>query len=152
MAFLDLSGGYKRSVTGDRTEFIGRNGSLAQPAALGRAVLSNRSGPGLDPCGAIRVHVDLEPSAEQVFVGLLGDVDDEQKARDCVERYRTESVVDAALSRTVEGWDDVLGAITVRTPDRAMDVMLNRWLLYQTLSCRVWGRSAFYQSSGAFRL
>jgi cyclic beta-1,2-glucan synthetase len=85
-----------------------------------------------------------------VFIGVLGDAGDESQARDLIERYRAEGAVDDALSRSNLFWDDVLGAITVRTPDRAMDLMLNRWLLYQTLACRVWGRSAFYQSSGAF--
>ena len=150
VAFLDLTGGHSRTVTGDRTEFIGRNGALATAAALRRSALSSRVGVGLDPCGAIRVHADLQPRGEHVFIGVLGDAGDESRARDLIERYRTDGAVDDVLSRSNLFWDDVLGAITVRTPDRAMDLMLNRWLLYQTLACRVWGRSAFYQSSGAF--
>lgn len=150
VAVLDLSEGHTRSVTGDRTEFIGRNGSLARAAAQRRVELSDRVGPALDPCGAIRVRVDLGPGEEQVLIGILGDAEDESHARDLVERHRNRDVVDEALSRTTSYWNDLLGAISVRTPDRAMDLMLNRWLLYQTLSCRIWGRSAFYQSSGAF--
>jgi cyclic beta-1,2-glucan synthetase len=150
VAFLDLSEGHTRSVTGDRTEFIGRNGSLARAAAQRRVDLSDRVGAAFDPCGAIRVRVDLGPGDEQVLIGVLGDAEDESHARDLVERYRNRDVVDEALSRTTSYWNDLLGVVNVRTPDRAMDLMLNRWLLYQTLACRVWGRSAFYQSSGAF--
>jgi cyclic beta-1,2-glucan synthetase len=150
VAFLHLSPGNGRSVTGDRTEFIGRNGSLTRPAALGREGLSNRTGPALDPCGAIRVQVDLPPGKEQVIVGLLGDAVDSAQARAIVERYGEHASVDEALVEVLRFWDAVLETTTVRTPDRAMDLVLNRWLLYQTLACRVWGRSAFYQSSGAF--
>ncbi len=150
VAFLDLSEGHTRSVTGDRTEFIGRNGSLARAAAQRRLELSHRVGSAFDPCGAIRVRVDLGPGGEQVLIGVLGDAEDESHARDLVQRYRNRDAVDKVLSRTTSYWNDLLGVVNVRTPDRAMDLMLNRWLLYQTLSCRIWGRSAFYQSSGAF--
>jgi cyclic beta-1,2-glucan synthetase len=150
VAFLDLSPGEFRTVTGDRTEFIGRNGSLRWPASLGREKLSDRTGPALDPCGAVRVAVDLEPGGEQVVIGLLGDAVDTAQARALVERYRELARVDEALGEVRKFWNDVLGTMTVRTPDRGMDLVLNRWLLYQTLACRVWGRSAFYQSSGAF--
>ncbi|HET7696560.1 MAG TPA: glucoamylase family protein [Vicinamibacterales bacterium] len=139
-----------RTFTGDRTEFIGRNGSLARPAALGRDQLSNRVGAGHDPCGAIRVQLDLDPLEERVVLGLIGDVDDAANARGLVERFRDRTAVDAALAAVRAFWDGLLGTVTVRTPDRAMDLIVNRWLLYQTVACRIWGRSAFYQSSGAF--
>ena len=149
---LDLScqSARARTFTGDRTEFIGRNGSLARPAALGRDHLSNRVGGGHDPCGAIRIQFDLAPSEDRVVVGLIGDVDDVAKVRELVERFRDPVSVDAALTDVRAFWDGLLGTLTVRTPDRAMDLIVNRWLLYQTLACRIWGRSAFYQSSGAF--
>jgi cyclic beta-1,2-glucan synthetase len=151
VAFLDLGPAPRgRAVTGDRTEFIGRNGSLERPAALGRRALSGRTGAALDPCGAVQVHVDLEPGASQVLIGLLGDAADAGQAGDLVRRFRDQDAVDAALADVRGFWDARLGTITVRTPDAAMDLVLNRWLLYQTLACRVWGRSAFYQSSGAF--
>ena len=152
VAFLDLSSSTSpsRTITGDRTEFIGRNGTLRRPAALGRDALSGRVGATHDPCGAIRIHVELGPSEQHVVVGLLGDVGDAAEIRPIVERFRNVGQVDAALQQAREFWDRTLGTITVRTPDRAMDVVLNRWLLYQTLACRIWGRSAFYQSSGAF--
>ncbi|MEP6915062.1 MAG: hypothetical protein ABJC89_05425, partial [Acidobacteriota bacterium] len=150
VAFLDLSPGVARSVTGDRTEFIGRNGSLARPAALTDRPLSNRTGAALDPCGAIRVQLELEPHSTQVVIGLLGDAGNAEQVRALVERYRDQHAVEAALAGTRRFWDHLLGTTIVRTPDRAMDLLLNRWLLYQTLACRIWGRSAFYQSSGAF--
>ncbi len=150
LAFLDLSPVHGRSVTGDRTEFLRRNGSLDEPAALDRQAFSNRTGAALDSCGAIQVHVDLPASGEQTIIGLLGEVANEAEARTLIERYRDPSSVDQALADVQRFWNDLLGTIQVRTPDRAMDLVLNRWLLYQTLACRIWGRSAFYQSSGAF--
>ena len=150
VAFLDLSPGDRRTITGDRSEFIGRNGTLGQPAALERESLSNRTGAALDPCGAIRVVVVLEPSEERTLIGLLGDAGSPAGARALVEQYRDVHVVRHALERVRAFWDGLLGTLVVRTPDRSMDLMLNRWLPYQTLACRIWGRSAFYQSSGAF--
>ena len=152
LAFLDLSceRSGARTVTGDRTEFIGRNASLRRPAALSRDELANRIGAGFDPCGAIRVHCELAPSEERVFIGLLGDATTLDDARALVRRYRDRSAVDTALDEIRRFWDEVTGTFVVRTPDRAMDLLLNRWLPYQTLACRIWGRSAFYQSSGAF--
>jgi cyclic beta-1,2-glucan synthetase len=149
-AFLDLHPGRARTVTGDRTEFLGRNGKLARPAVMRRVSLSNRTGPGLDPCGAIQVGIVLEPSESRTLVGLLGDAVDARAAGDLIRKYRDLKVVDEALHQVVAFWDRLLGTIMVKTPDRAFDVMLNRWLPYQSLACRVWGRSAFYQSSGAF--
>jgi cellobiose phosphorylase len=150
VAFLDLSPGTSRSVTGHRGEFIGRNGTLERPAALGREALSNRTGAGLDPCGAVQVSIELGPSEEKVLIGLLGEGTDTAAARGLIERFRDPRTVDAAAADVRRFWDNLLGTVTVRTPDRSMNLMLNRWLLYQTLACRFWGRSAFYQSSGAF--
>ena len=152
VAFVDLFSGASdnRTCTADRAEFIGRNGSLRRPAALGRSALSDRTGAALDPCGAVRVQILLPPSGSRVVVGLLGDTGNAEQARALIERYRDQQAVETALSTVREFWDRVLGTIQVRTPDRSMDLLLNRWLLYQTLACRLWGRSAFYQSSGAF--
>ena len=152
VAFMDLwcEQARARTITGDRTEFIGRNASLRRPAALGRDELSGRVGPALDPCGAIQLKFDLNPGETRVVIGLIGDVADAPRITDVVQRFRDVAVVDAALLEVRSFWDDMLGTITVATPDRAMDLVLNRWLLYQTVACRIWGRSAFYQSSGAF--
>jgi cyclic beta-1,2-glucan synthetase len=150
VAFLDLHAGTGKTVTGDRTEFVGRNGRLSQPAAMRRASLSGRTGPTLDPCGAIQVSIDLGPSETQTIVGLLGDADDEAAARALVRKYRDTTAVNTAMQRVVDFWDRLLQTVVVKTPDRAFDLLVNRWLLHQCLACRVWGRSAFYQSSGAF--
>ncbi len=152
VAFLDLfERRGTRTLTGDRTEFIGRNGSLRRPAALGRDELSERVGAGHDPCGAIHLHLDLAPGQKRVVDRSARRCERPgSRSRSLVARYRDPAAVDAALADVHTFWDGILGTITVRTPDRAMDLVLNRWLLYQTLACRIWGRSAFYQSSGAF--
>jgi cyclic beta-1,2-glucan synthetase len=149
-AFIDLWPGDARSVTGDRTEFIGRNGTLARPSALSRVSLSDRAGAALDPCGAVQVHVALDPGAERTIAGLLGDADSDHDARAIVERYRQAGAASAALDEATAYWNSLTGTLQVRTPDRAFDLMLNTWLPYQTLACRIQGRSAFYQSSGAY--
>jgi cyclic beta-1,2-glucan synthetase len=149
VAFFDL-GGAQTDWTGDRREFIGRNGTLANPAALvGAAPLSKTVGAGLDPCGALRTKVEIPPNGAVEIVCLLGQAESAEAARQAIERYRAADL-DAAMSEVAHYWDDVLGAVQVKTPDRTMDIMLNGWLLYQTLACRIWARSAFYQASGAY--
>jgi len=150
VAFLDLYGGDHRTLTGDRTEFIGRNGSLRAPAALDREGLSDRTGAAIDPCGAVQVRVTLEPSQEQSVIGLLGEAADEASVSSLVRRSRAPQGITAAFKDVQSFWRSLLGSVQVSTPDRSMDLLLNHWLLYQTLACRIWGRSAFYQSSGAF--
>jgi cyclic beta-1,2-glucan synthetase len=151
IGFLDLyAGDGERTLTGDRTEFIGRNGSLASPAALERAHLSGRTGAALDPCGAIQVSVTLGPSEERTVIGLLGEAADAASVSSLVRRSRAPQGITAAFEDVRSFWNHLLGTVQVKTPDRSIDLMLNRWLLYQSVSCRIWGRSAFYQSSGAF--
>ncbi|MEZ4239402.1 MAG: glucoamylase family protein [Myxococcota bacterium] len=149
VAFLDL-GGRQDAASGDRTAFVGRNGTLARPAGLAvGASLDGRLGAGLDPCAVLGASLRLDPGAEAELVVTLGDGRDVAHARELVARYRDtpfQDVLDAAVAR----WDALLGAVQVRTPDRLLDHVVNRWLLYQTVSCRVWGRSAFYQSGGAY--
>ena len=149
VAFMDF-GGRQTSCTADRREFIGRNGTLARPAALaGTARLSNRVGAGLDPCGALRTTVELPANAVMEVVVFLGEAETAEGARILIERYRTADL-DAVRADVERYWDKILGAVQVKTPDRSMDIMLNGWLLYQTLVCRIWARSAFYQASGAY--
>ncbi len=149
VAFADLRG-RQTDWTGDRREFIGRNGTLANPAALaGAAALSKKVGAGLDPCGAMRTRVELPPNAIVEIVFFLGEAASPDEARSLIAQYRAADL-DAVRAEAAGCWDDVLGAVEVKTPDRAMDIMLNGWLLYQTLACRVWARSAFYQASGAY--
>ena len=149
VAFADL-GGRQQSWTGDRKEFLGRNGTLDCPAALAvGSPLTNRVGGGLDPCGALQTTLELEPDAVTEIVFLLGQADTSAEALSLVARYRTTDL-DAVFRAATGVWDSVLNAVQVNTPDRTMDVLLNRWLLYQTLGCRVWARAAFYQASGAY--
>lgn len=138
------------SYTGDRTAFVGRNRSLADPAAMGHTTLSSRTRAGFDPCAAIRATIELAPGETREVTCLLGQADSVEKVREIVLAFRNDHAFDTALNRTKAWWDDRLGAIQVHTPDLAADFMVNRWLFYQSLSCRIWGRSAFYQSGGAF--
>ena len=137
------------AYTADRTEFLGRNGSTARPAALLRQALSGRDGAGLDPAAALQVVVEIDPDESVDVIFLLGEVAEPAAARRLVERFRDPVRVDEALQETRATWDRLLDAVQVETPDLAVNFQLNRWLLYQTLSCRIWGRSAFYQSGGA---
>ncbi len=149
IAFLDM-GGRQRTSTADRLEFLGRYGSAAEPAALlAAAPLSNRAGGGLDPCGAMQADVALRPGEETEFVLFMGEEGSDAAALDLVKRYRSLDL-DAVFKSVTDFWDQTLGTVRVKTPDRSMDVILNGWLLYQTLVCRVWARTAFYQSSGAW--
>ena len=149
VAFADLAG-RQNSCSGDRTEFIGRNGTLALPAALAsRKPLSNRVGAGLDPCGVLQTEVEIPPNREVEVTFLLGDAATRTEAQSLIERYRAANL-DEVFRDITEYWDEALGAVQVRTPDRAMDILLNRWLLYQTIVCRLWARSGFYQASGAY--
>jgi cyclic beta-1,2-glucan synthetase len=138
------------SYTGDRTMFLGRNRSMANPVAMERAGLSRRTGAGLDPCAAVQTTLRLAPGEQMEITCLLGQAVSLKTARALILAYRDGRAVEAALGQTKAWWNDRLGAIQVHTPELAVDFLINRWLLYQTLSCRVWGRSAFYQSGGAF--
>ncbi|HEX9115954.1 MAG TPA: glucoamylase family protein [Anaerolineae bacterium] len=137
-------------LTADRSEFLGRLGSLAQPAALARIGLSSTVQAGLDPCAALQVHIDLLPGGSEEVWFLLGQGADRSAAVALAQRFQDPEQVESAWLAANGFWDDLLGTVQVQTPDPAMDLLLNRWLLYQSLSCRIWGRSAFYQSSGAF--
>ncbi len=149
VAFADL-GGKQTAWTGDRTEFLGRHGSADHPSALERGErLSGRVGAGLDPCTALQAAVDLAPGERAEIVFFLGEAASREAAAELIIRYRAGDV-DAHLRRVAAHWEDVLGAVQVTTPDRATDILLNRWLLYQTIACRLWARSAFYQAGGAY--
>ena len=149
VAFADL-GGLQTAWTADRTEFLGRNGDLSAPAALmGKVPLSGKTGAGLDPCSALQSHVVLQPGQSVEIVATLGQCRTADEARVLIARYRATSL-DAVLKTVTDHWDRLLGAVQVKTPDRATDIMLNGWLLYQTIACRIRARSAFYQASGAY--
>ncbi len=149
IAFAALAG-KQTAFTGDRTEFIGRNRSLARPAALERITpLSGKVGAGFDPCAALQSVVELQPGASAEVVFFLGQAENREQVRELLARYR-EADLDVILSQVTLAWDILLETVQVTTPEPAMDLLLNRWLLYQTLSSRVWARAAFYQLSGAY--
>jgi cyclic beta-1,2-glucan synthetase len=134
----------------DRTQFLGRNGSRQNPAALSRLRLDNRYQSSGDPALALQVAVTLQPGQQTDVTFLLGQAETMDKMRDLVNRYSDSSRVEGALESSRQFWDSVLGALQVKTPILSADLLLNRWLLYQSLSCRFWGRSALYQSGGAW--
>jgi len=149
ITFLDVDE-HQRTHTGDRKEFIGRNGSLARPAALKRSRLSGSVGAGLDPCGAIQVCFDLAAGQSRETTFRLGVGRDKADASALIRRYRQPQAGHKALEGVWEYWNRTLGAVNLDTPDPAVNLMANGWLLYQTLGCRMWGRSGFYQSGGAY--
>ena len=137
-------------LTADRASFLGRLGSLQRPAALDRIGLANRVQAGLDPCAALQLHIDLPAGGAEEVWFVLGEGATRADSLALVERFRRREAVEAAWQASSHQWQQLLGAVAVKTPDAAMNLLLNRWLLYQALSCRIWGRSALYQSSGAY--
>ncbi len=137
------------SYTGDRTQFLGRNRSVSRPTALEREHLDLRTGVAMDPAAALQVQVELEKGGRAEVVFLLGQTENIGECRAVVSRYQTPDQVQNSLAATQKWWDSVLGTVQVQTPLMSANLLLNRWLLYQSLSCRFWGRSAFYQSGGA---
>jgi cellobiose phosphorylase len=149
VAFLDVDDA-SRTVSGDRVEFLGRNGSLHKPAALARTRLSGKVGAALDPCGAIQVGFELAPGQERQIVFRLGVGRGSDDARAHLNRFRGVAAARGALESVWEYWKRTLGAVQVETPDESVNVLTNGWLVYQTLACRLWARSGYYQSGGAF--
>jgi cyclic beta-1,2-glucan synthetase len=149
VAFADL-GGRQTAWTADRSEFIGRNCTADNPAALsGTIPLSQRVGAGLDPCAALQTEIELDRGGVTEIVFFLGQAEDAAAARILIERYRAADL-GVVHREVISFWDETLGAVQVKTPDRSMDLLLNGWLLYQTLACRYWARAAFYQAGGAY--
>ena len=114
-----------------------------------RERLSGRTGAAFDPCCALQTTVEIPAGGQATVVWFLGQAETREQARALIQRYRSDDL-DARLKAVTDGWAQVLGTVQVKTPDRALDLMLNQWLLYQTLACRVWARTAFYQASGAY--
>jgi cyclic beta-1,2-glucan synthetase len=148
-AFFDVDEA-TRTVSGDRTEFLGRNGTLRSPAAMTRSLLSNRVGAALDPCAAIQVSFELAAGQEREIVFRLGVGRNAKDAGNLVHRFRGSAAARGALEGVWQYWQHTLGAVNVETPDQSLNILTNGWLLYQMLACRLWARSGYYQSGGAF--
>ncbi len=149
-AFFDVDTA-NRSISGDRGEFLGRNGSLAKPAAMLRARLSGKIGAGVDPCAALQLPFELTPGGEREIVFMLGVAG--RRSADVsslVYRYRGAAAAAKALLAVRAYWQSTLGAVQITTPDPALNLLANGWLMYQVVACRLWARSGFYQSGGAF--
>lgn len=139
-----------RTATGSRTEFVGRNGTLGDPAAMHRVRLSGKTGAGLDPCAALQVTFDLAEGEHRDTVFRLGAASNADAASQLVQRFRGSAAAADALAAVIEHWRHMLGAVQIDTPDTALNVLTNGWLVYQTIACRLWARSGFYQSGGAY--
>ena len=138
------------SFGGDRTSFIGRNRSLRSPAAMERAGLSSRTEAGIDPCAALQTIIEIAPGEKAEITCISGEASSFDEAQQLILTFRSPRAVETTLESTKAWWDEILGVVEVHTPELAADFLVNRWLLYQTVSCRLWGRSASYQSGGAF--
>ncbi|HKO66351.1 MAG TPA: glucoamylase family protein [Burkholderiaceae bacterium] len=149
IGFFDIDDS-ARTVTGDRTEFIGRNRSWRNPAAMRRTRLSGRVGAALDPCAAMQVTFDLTPDQEREVVFRLGAANNVAAANALVQRFRGVATAHEALEAVLQHWRHTLGAVQIETPDAALNVLTNGWLIYQTMGCRLWARSGYYQSGGAY--
>ncbi len=150
VAFLSGFGGGCGSYTGDREEWIGRNRDFSEPQGVLLERLSGSTGAGFDPCGVIQRVIELEPNQEMEVLFLVGEGKNREEALALIQEFRNFDRAEEAYAEVVKFWDGHLGKLQIRTPDKSMDLLMNRWLLYQTLACRIWARSAFYQSGGAF--
>jgi len=139
-----------QTITCNRTEFLGRNGTLQKPAAMTRTHLSGQTGAALDPCIAIQIPFEIEDGQEREIIFKLGAGNNFEEAKKLVQRFRGSPAAKSALESVWQYWKHTLSAVQVETPDLSLNVMANGWLLYQTISCRIWGRSGYYQSGGAF--
>jgi cellobiose phosphorylase len=148
-AFFDVDD-VTRTISGNRTEFIGRNGSLRDPAALGRSRLSGKVGAAMDPCAAIQVPFELAAGASREIIFRMGVGRGTDEASRLVQRLRKSGTARSALDAVRQYWKTTLGAVQIETPDRSLNILCNGWLVYQTMASRLWGRSGHYQSGGAF--
>ncbi len=149
VAFLTVVGAMNLSWTGDRRSVLGRDGSPMQPACLGQS-LNQRVGGGLDPCLALQGTVDIQPGETKELYFLLGAAASDAEAAQLLNEQHAVAQINESIGNSLKRWDTILESLSVQTPNKEFDVLVNRWLPYQILSCRIWGRSAFYQAGGAY--
>ena len=149
IAFFDADGKNK-NITGDRTEFMGRNGTINNPDGLKRTRFSGKTGAGLDPCAAIQISLDISDVEEQEIVFCLGTARSREQALEIIHTSRGVEAAKKALQKVHDYWNSTLGMVQIDTPDTTLNMMANGWLNYQTIASRIWARSGFYQSGGAF--
>jgi cellobiose phosphorylase len=150
VSFFKVDGGYNFSYTADRTEFIGRNRHLDNPQALYRKKLSGRTGAAMDSCAALHVKFDLLDNAEKEIFFFIGSEVNAQEAKNLLQKFADKNAVQQSLQNTKNYWEEIVGAVQVTTPDTSLNILANGWLIYQTIACRMFARSGFYQSGGAF--
>ena len=138
------------SFTCDRRSFLGRHGHFKNPIGLQNEKLGGEIGAGFDACVAIKCEITLAANEEKEIVFLLGQSDGEVEVNLQLQKFILKERVESSLTEVQDFWQKSLTQLTVKTPFPEMDVLANSWLLYQTLACRVWARSGFYQSGGAF--
>ncbi|WP_160674597.1 glucoamylase family protein [Clostridium sp. C8-1-8] len=149
-SYLKFYGGQEESFTGDRSEFLGRNEGLGYPSALRLEKLSDTVGGGFDPCLGAQTKVVLKPNKKKTIILMLGAEESLEGIETVINKYSSFRAVDDTLENVKKYWQSFLGTIKIKTPDKSMDYMVNGWLMYQTMSCRYWARTAFYQSGGAY--
>jgi cellobiose phosphorylase len=150
VAFFAADADENRTITCDRTEFLGRNGTLRNPAAMSYAGLSGKTGAALDPCAAIQIPFELADGEERDCIFRLGMGNDDEDAGNQADRFRGSLAARVVLEAVWQYWNQTLGAVNVETPDQSLNILANGWLLYQTLACRLWARNGYYQPGGAF--
>jgi cyclic beta-1,2-glucan synthetase len=150
VSFFKVEGGYNFSYTTDRSEFIGRNKNLENPQALYRKKLSGRTGAGMDTCAALHVKFDLLNGGEKEIVFQIGNEVNTNLAISLIQHFVQKDKVNESLQNVKNYWKELVGAVQINTPDKSLNILANGWLIYQTLGCRIFGRSGFYQSGGAF--
>ncbi|GFP74160.1 GH36-type glycosyl hydrolase domain-containing protein [Clostridium fungisolvens] len=149
-SYLKFYGGDEESFTGDRVEFLGRNEGLGYPEALRLEKLSDTVGGGLDPCLGAQTKITMKPKEKKTLILMFGAEESVEAIGNSINKYSNLQYVDDTLTKVKDYWQGFLGTVKIKTPDKSMDYMVNGWLMYQTMSCRYWSRTAFYQSGGAY--